>query len=69
MLFWGESKNGFVISDHMNSSLPKRSEKDSFTTTTAWPRAPSDEENRGETKKHKLILAVKTRRKSNISYV
>ena len=51
MLFWGESKNGFVISDHMNSSLPKRSEKESFTTTTAWPRAPSDEENRGETKK------------------
>ena len=35
----------------MNSSLPKRSEKESFTTTTAWPRAPSDEENRGETKK------------------
>ena len=48
VLFWGESKNGFVISDHMNFSLPKRSEKGSFTATTAWPRAPSDEENGGE---------------------
>ena len=66
----GESKNGFVISDYMDSaSLPKNEiyEKGSFTTTTAWPRAPSDEENRG--KKNKLILAGKTRRKNNISYV
>ena len=49
----GESKNGFVISDYMDSaSLPKNeiSEKGSFTTTTAWPRAPSDEENRGKKK-------------------
>ena len=40
-----ESKNGFVISDHTNSSLPKkneRSEKGSFTMTTACPRAPRE---------------------------
>ena len=42
--FLGESKNGFVISDHTNSSLPKngRSEKGSFTMTTACPRAPRE---------------------------
>ena len=41
-VFWGESKNGFVISDHADSSLPKngRSEKGSFTMTTACPRVP-----------------------------
>ena len=40
--FLGESKNGFVISDHTDSSVPKngRSEKGSFTMTTACPRAP-----------------------------
>ena len=44
-VFWGESKNGFVISDHADSSLPKngRSEKGSFTMTTACPRAPREE--------------------------
>ena len=60
--FFGE------ISDHMDSSLPKngRSRKRSFTMTRACPRAPRDDENRGE-KNDKLILAAKTRRKSNIS--
>ena len=40
--FFGESKNRFVISDHTDSSLPKnrRSEKGSFTMTTACPRTP-----------------------------
>ena len=34
--FWGESKNGFVISDNTDFSLPKkRSKKGSFTMTTA----------------------------------
>ena len=47
----GESKNGFVISDHMDSSLPKK--RGSFTMTTACPHAPRDEENRG--KNNKLI--------------
>ena len=67
-VFLVESKTGFVISDHMDSSLPKngRSGKGSFTMTTACPRAL-----RGKKKKNnnKLILAAKTRRKSNINYV
>ena len=43
-VFLGESKNGFVISDHADSSLPKngRSAKGSFTMTTACPRAPRE---------------------------
>ena len=44
----GESKNGFVIPDHMDSSLPKKPKKKSFTTTEACPRAPRDEKNRGK---------------------
>ena len=69
-VFWGESKNGFVISDHADSSLPKngRSEKESFTMTTACPSALR--EKKKKTKKNsnnKLILTKKTRRKSNIS--
>ena len=35
-----------------------RSEKGSFTMTTACPRAPSDEKNRGKTEENKLILAA-----------
>ena len=50
----GESKNGFVIPDHMDSSLPKKKrkirKKKSFTTTEACPRAPRDEKNRGKKK-------------------
>ena len=62
-VFWGESKNGFVISDHADSSLPKngRSEKGSFTMTTACPRAPREKKKKqpqqndphGEDKKKK----------------
>ena len=44
----GQSKNGFVIPDHMDSSLPKKRKKKSFTTTEACPRAPRDEKNRGK---------------------
>ena len=68
-VFLGESKNGFVIADYMDSSPPKnkRSEKGLFTKTTAYPGSPRDEENGG--KNNKLILAAKTRRKSNIGYV
>ena len=49
----GESKNGFVIPDHMDSSLPKKNgksekKKKSFTTTEACPRAPRDEKNKGK---------------------
>ena len=40
-----------------------RSEKGSFTMTTTCPRTP-----RGKKTKNKLILTVKTRRKSNMSY-
>ena len=54
-VFLGESENGFVISDHMDSSLPKKkknrkSKKGSFTMTTACPGAPCDEKNRGKKK-------------------
>ena len=67
-VFLVESKTGFVISDHidhMDSSLPKKRKirKGSFTMTTACPRALRGKKN------NKLILAAKTRRKSNINYV
>ena len=71
-VFWGESKNGFVISDHADSSLPKngRSEKESFTMTTACPRAPREKKKKqqqqtdphGEDKKkkqHKLGMNIR----------
>ena len=68
-VFWGESKNGFVISDHADSSLPKngRSEKGSFTMTTACPRAPRGKKKQqtdphGEDKKkkqHKLGMNIR----------
>ena len=48
--FLGESKNGFAISDHTDTSLPKqeRFQKGSFTMTTVSSRAPRDEKNRGK---------------------
>ena len=51
--FRGEYKSGFVISDHMDSSSPitektEDPKKGSFTMTTACPRAPLDEKNRGK---------------------
>ena len=51
-VFLGESKNRFVISDHMDSSLPKQGklEKGSFTMTKECLSALQDEKNRG--KKH-----------------
>ena len=69
-VFLGEFKNGFVIADHMDSSISKNgsSEKGSFTKTTAYPGSPRDAENRGKTNKQ-LILAAKRKRKSNIRYV
>ena len=68
-VFWGESKDGFVISDHADSSLPKngRSEKGSFTMTTACPRVPSAKKKNNNNSNNKLILTAKTRRKSNIT--
>ena len=63
--FWENPKTDlWSPADHTDSSLPPkngRSEKGSFTMTTACPRTP-----RG--KKNKLILMAKTRRKSNMSY-
>ena len=60
-VFLGESKNGFVTTDHTDSLLPKkpgRSEKGSFTMTTACPRAPrgknkQQSDTHGEDKKKK----------------
>ena len=69
--FLGESKNGFVIPDHMDSSLPKKNGK-------------SEKKNHLPRQRHVLVLlvlrkikgknnksivAAKTRRKSNINYV
>ena len=76
-VFLGESKNGFVIPGHMDSSPPKnkRSEKGLFTKTTAYPRSPRVDENggkkqqtnpRGEDKKKKL---KQHRIRLNIPYV
>lgn len=68
-VFLGESKTGFVISDHMDSSLPKKRKSDpkirkrfiyhdnGMSSCSSWE------------KNNKLILAAKTRRKSNINYV
>ena len=52
--FLGESKNRFVISDHTDSSLPKnrRSEKGSFTMTTACPRTPRGKKKKQQTDPH-----------------
>ena len=61
--FFGESKNGFVISYHMDTSLTKkneRSEKRIITRTTACPRVLVM--TKIERKNNKLILAAKTRR-------
>ena len=66
-VFLVESKTGFVISYHTDSSLPKngRSDKGSFTMTKACPRALHGKKKNN----NKLILAAKTRRKSNVNYV
>ena len=63
--FGGESKNGFAISDHMDSPLPKKWKirkrfiyhDSNMSSCSSWK------------KNNKLILAAKTRRKSNINYV
>ena len=64
--FWENPKTDlWSHADHTDSSLPKkngRSEKGSFTMTTACPRTP-----RGK-KTNKLIFTAKTRRKRNMSY-
>ena len=50
--FFGRIKNGFVIPDHMDSSIPKKKrkirKKKSFTTTETCPHAPRDEKNKGK---------------------
>ena len=76
-VFLGESKNGFVISDHMDSPLPKKwkirkrfiyhdsnmssCKKEKIKKTC--PRALRGKKN------NKLILTAKTRSKSNINYI
>ena len=44
----GESKNGFVIPDHMDSSLPKKNGKSEKKNHLPCPRAPRDEKNKGK---------------------
>ena len=64
--FWENPKTDlWSHADHTDSSIPPkngRSEKGSFTMTTACPRTP-----RGK-KTNKLIFTAKTRRKRNRSY-
>ena len=60
-------KNGFVISDHTDSSLPKKWKirkrifyhDNSMSSYSSWEKKNNN---------NKLILTVKTRRKSNMSY-
>ena len=62
LIFLGESKNGFLISDHTDSSLPKKRKirKRIICHDNGMSSCSSREK--------KLILtAAKTRRKSNIS--
>ena len=52
-VFWGESKNGFVISGITDFSLPKNDpKKGSFTMTTACPRAPRGKKKQQQTDPH-----------------
>ena len=61
--FWENPKNGFVISDHTDSSPPKKWKireriiyhDNGMSSYSSW-------------EKNKLILMAKTRRKSNTSY-
>ena len=68
--FLGESKNGFMISGHKDSSLLQkgRSDKGSFAMTTSRSCVPRVEKNRRNIYKSKLILGAKRRRKSNVNY-
>ena len=64
--FWENPKNGFVISDHTDSSPPKKWKireriiyhDNGMSSYSSWKKKNNN----------KLILAAKTRRKSNISY-
>ena len=63
--FWENPKNGFVISDHTDSSPPKKWKireriiyhDNGMSSYSSWKK-----------KNNKLILTAKTRRKGNISY-
>ena len=64
--FWENPKNGFVISDHTESSPPKKWKireriiyhDNGMSSYSSWKKKNNN----------KLILTAKTRRKSNISY-
>ena len=64
--FWENPKNGFVISDHTDSSPPKKWKireriiyhDNGMSSYSSWKKKNNN----------KLILTAKTRRKSNISY-
>ena len=64
--FWENPKNGFVISDHTDSSPPKKWKireriiyhDNGMSSYSSWKKNNNN----------KLILTAKTRRKSNISY-
>ena len=65
-VFWGESKNGFVISDHTDSSLPKKRmirKRIIYHDNGISPCSSSKKKNN-----NKLIFSAKGKRKSNISY-
>ena len=66
MRFQGEPKNGFVISDHTDSSLPNKRKirkriiyhDNGMSSYSSWEKKNNN---------NKLILTAKTRRKSNMS--
>ena len=67
--FLGESKNGFVIEDHMDSSLPKKKDPKKDYLPRQRHILVLLVMRKMEGKNNKLILAAKTRRKSNIGYI
>ena len=64
--FWENPKNGFVISDHTDSSPPKKWKI--RERIIYHDNGMSSYSVRGKKNNNKLILTAKTRRKSNISY-
>ena len=69
--FLGKPKNGFVISDHTDSSLPKKRKirkriifhDNSMSSCSSWQKKQNNNNSN-----NKLILTAKTRRKSSMSY-
>ena len=71
-VFWGESKNGFVITDHTNSLLPKNRQSrkriiyhdNGMSSCSSWKKKNNKTDPHSEDKKkkqHKLVVNEYTR--------